>query len=127
VTHRCDGPYLRADRMLLASLSQNQEALDLVIGELGDCIYCWRGLALHLVYTLANDRALYARSLSKATEAAARGVARYLMPGAIPDPELHYEHSGVANPSPGEDAANNQHASYLRRIFRRWWTRKRSP
>jgi hypothetical protein len=85
--HRCADSWLRAERMLLASLDANDEGHAIVVAELGDCAACWRSLALHLLGTLANGRALTARSRQRAADTVLRGIARYAMPGAIPDPE----------------------------------------
>jgi hypothetical protein len=119
--HRCASCHLRADRMLLASLDQHEDGLALVVAELGDCVYCWKNLAMHLVCTLANDRALNAGGLSIAADFALRGVARYLMPGEIPDPEVG-EDAGTA-----AAVAPPAHGLLHRILHRCRHPRKRAP
>jgi hypothetical protein len=79
-THRCEDSWLRVFRMRLALVDNNMPGYDQVLAELGRCSFCLRNAMNTALHLHANDYALAAGSLAKASEMALKRIAEETMP-----------------------------------------------
>ncbi|OBJ00364.1 hypothetical protein A5660_25055 [Mycobacterium alsense] len=77
-THECHDSWIPMRRLLLAALNTNNlVGDDLAVAELGDCVDCWRAVALTAISGLANEQALRMRSRQAAAENVANEIKQY--------------------------------------------------